>query len=818
MANDIHFRYTSKSNPWKTLRNASDGKNSINVSLGDYKGMSFKDESLLNIPAIVFNDLLTEAMMPSNTTGSFLVIGDRSKNSLHLVDFRSIDIEKISELVSSSTPNDDVIYYYNNPQGFSYTSIGKNFLFGNYFSKNVPTSDNSMQFVDWQSYLGVINAAYITDTISFNVFSNHEGFTPSDLRDHIYRYANAFGIFQTSLSFYGDTSAHYLVAFGSGNETIGTGFPSSFHTYIMNGLCVELDEHLGSSRNHMYIETSGLGYLHMKRYDLSDVDNTPQAIYGRLDVSANINRLDRITTGRRKVSIGEITKSDQALRIFGASFNVAMDVDLDDISRPVKELAEKHDNQFLTCVDTRLKTIKKDRDDIIEDSIYTIDKDFICGYNNMTGKCLCMTLEEETPEIIMPMPLYVSAAGMNVVGYCCDQPSGGGELGYVTDSGYSFARYSTIGDDTGAICDVHPVIIVNPTKQYVTVRRDSNKILYIYANGSDHRLDFYDYFTKEEVDEYMSKDEHELHVGSASGDIEIVSGDVQVYQKDSDGKYVIYQEYPKQIAFQSASYNRTCWECVSANSLSSCMVSWPYSAESTAKAFNKLHGPDNNLIGYIKWGSDFSIVWGGKNIEQLHWHSYYKSNGTTQVSSSWYQPGETRTTTVYSYEVDENGTFSYTSKSTTLEKDKWYAIIIQNPDGGNDLAPYLLEITDENGEIREEHKAFFQSASSRRSCTKKGDVYMFTINVNGGGDKTWSCGSDDFDTYFSTKTNSAGDITEVSVKNRRDLISVFGDACLYYPSSDVCVNCDATLKSKKIYNEKNPICIPEFSGCTFVSC
>lgn len=42
------------------------------------------------------------------------------------------------------------------------------------------------------------------------------------------------------------------------------------------------------------------------------------------------------------------------------------------------------------------------------------------------------------------MPLYVSAAGMNVIGYCSDQHStgGGGNLGYVTDGGYSFARYT----------------------------------------------------------------------------------------------------------------------------------------------------------------------------------------------------------------------------------------------------------------------------------------------------------------------------------------------------------------------------------------
>jgi hypothetical protein len=372
--------------------NALDGRDSINVSLEEHKGMSLKDSDKTAIPSFVYKDLWNDAYLSVPGTCTFLVVADNTSDSLRLVDFSALVVEEINALLSSKTPNDDTIYFYRNGQGFAYTTIGTQILYGNYFSKEVPSSDDSMAFVDWRGYLDKINAAYISDANSFNVFSKHEGLAPRSYT--LQRYANSFGFFQTNLRS-GCTNSNYIIGFGKENTDFkGSSLPSSIKEYILNGLHVDTDTPLA---NIIDASCSGLGHVHISTaYRLG-------AIYGRIDAGDNNVSIYGLTTGSREVAFGsKITNG--FVDIFNCSFQVSDDVELNDISRPVKELINKQDTTLQYLVDTRLKTIRKDRTGASAtiNSIYTTDKDFICGYNNMTGKCLCMALEEEVPEIVVP--------------------------------------------------------------------------------------------------------------------------------------------------------------------------------------------------------------------------------------------------------------------------------------------------------------------------------------------------------------------------------------------------------------------------------
>ena len=101
-----------------------------------------------------------------------------------------------------------------------------------------------------------------------------------------------------------------------------------------------------------------------------------------------------LSTGYRQVNISDMSIQSKSILIYNSDIHISNDADSDDAARPLKELADKHDSTSVCLVDARLKTIKKDRGNIISDSIYANNKEFICGYNNMTGKCICMTMDE----------------------------------------------------------------------------------------------------------------------------------------------------------------------------------------------------------------------------------------------------------------------------------------------------------------------------------------------------------------------------------------------------------------------------------------
>ena len=95
----IHFRFTYKDDPWKLLMDAPDGRDSINVSVEEHKGMSLKDSDKIAIPSFVYKDLWNDAYLSTPGTGTFLVAADNTSDSLRLVDFSAIDIEEINALL-----------------------------------------------------------------------------------------------------------------------------------------------------------------------------------------------------------------------------------------------------------------------------------------------------------------------------------------------------------------------------------------------------------------------------------------------------------------------------------------------------------------------------------------------------------------------------------------------------------------------------------------------------------------------------------------------------------------------------------------------
>jgi hypothetical protein len=112
-----------------------------------------------------------------------------------------------------------------------------------------------------------------------------------------------------------------------------------------------------------------------------------------------------------------------------------------------------------------------------------------------------------------------------------------------------------------------------------------------------------------------------------------------------------------------------------------------------------------------------------------------------------------------------------------------------------------------------------QGSVVNRYCVKRDDMFKFSINTPDG-TKTFEIpetGDKPFSRYFSIRYESDGTtIKQVDLIDKTAMIADYGDACLYIPSSgNVCNIIDKDLKNKRIFTQ---VCIPEFSGCTFVSC
>ena len=759
----IHFRSTYKADPWKVLMDAPDGRDSINVSVEERKGMSLKDSDKIAIPSFVYKDLWNDAYLSTPGTGTFLVAADNTSDSLRLVDFSAIDVEEINALLSSNTPDDDTIYFYRNGQGFAYTTIGTQILYGNYFSKEVPSSDNSMAFVDWRGYLNKINAAYISDANSFNVFSKHEGLAPRSYT--LQRYANSFGFFQTNLRT-GYTNSNYIIGFGKENTAFnGPSLPSSIKEYILNGLHIDTDTSLA---NIIDASCSGLGHVHISAaYRLG-------AIYGRIDAGDNNVGIYGLTTGSREVAFGsKITNG--FVDIFNCSFHVSDDVELNDISRPVKELINKQDTTLQYLVDTRLKTIRKDRTGAPAtiNSIYTTDKDFICGYNNMTGKCLCMTLEEEVPEIIVPMPDYFNNASIDITGLYDNYP------------------VSSNNQQNPLVGQTVPVF------NYRARHRIPKNLGVVHSATKDDSKDTY--------------------VNSPYWD----SRTAYVSNPDSPLGYNIWKFDESNLI--SPSNYPTNWGCFHVlsqddNTYYPKRSEYPYSEGQRDKnATASLGGPNNDTLSFFKISSDTILDYPATDYNKCwHWHIYCKPNG--YISNDEYYrlelPGSLLYNVIYKRVRDEQGNVVYreVSKNKDLVLDKWYSFVWY-PVSAVRAKPIVVELDDDDMNYIQ------HSSVVNRHCVKYGDMFKFSINTPDG-TKTFEIpetGDKSFSKYFSIRYESDGTtIKQVDLINKKAMITDYSDACLYTPSSgNVCNIIDKDLKNKRTFTQ---VCIPEFSGCTFISC
>lgn len=768
----IHFRFTYKADPWKLLMDAPDGRDSINVSVEEHKGMSLKDSDKIAIPSFVYKDLWDDAYLSAPGTGTFLVAADDTSDSLRLIDFSTIDVEEINALLSSNTPDDDTIYFYRNGQGFAYTTIGTQILYGNYFSKEVPSSDDSMAFVDWRGYLNKINAAYISDAISFNVFSKHEGLAPRSYT--LQRYANSFGFFQANLRT-GYTNSNYIIGFGKETTTFNeSSLPSSIKEYILNGLHVDTDTDTPLA-NIIDTSCSGLGHVHISTaYRLG-------AIYGRIDAGDNNVGIYGLTTGSREVAFGsKITNG--AVDIFNCSFQVSDDVKLNDISRPVKELINKQDTSLQYLVDTRLKTIRKDRTGASAtiNSIYTADKDFICGYNNMTGKCLCMTLEEEVPEIvvpeiIVPMPDYFNNASIDITGLHDSFPVSSNNqqnpLVGQTVPVFNYRARHRVPRDPGA---VHSATKADSKDTYVNSPYWDSRTAYV--NNPDSPLGY----------NIWKFDESNLITSTNYPDY---WGCFFVFSQD-DKTY-----YPKKAAYPYGEGQ--------------------YDRNTTAS----LGGPNNDTLAFFKISSDTILNYPANNRRDnkcWHWHVYCKPNGY-ECNASYYRlelPGSPFYNVIYERVHDGQGNVVYSEVSSDkdLVLDKWYSFVWY-PVSATRAKPIVVELDDDDMNYIQ------QSSVVNRHCVKHGDVFKFSINTPDG-TKTFEIpetGDKSFSKYFSIRYESDDTtIKQVDLVNKNAMITDYGDACLYTPSSGkVCNVIDKDLKNKRTFTQ---VCIPEFSGCTFISC
>lgn len=257
-------------------------------------------------------------------------------------------------------------------------------------------------------------------------------------------------------------------------------------------------------------------------------------------------------------------------------------------------------------------------------------------------------------------------------------------------------------------------------------------------------------------------------------------------------------------------------------------------------------GPmDGRVIGYFRFDSRMDIEVFKKNANtyidySIHWHAYINSNAdwTTDAPSGNiaipYTDIATTTTIqdgyakIYTYSKNNDGTYNFTSKSQNDERpklDRWYAIII-DPEREKSMGTLrgktgsvvdsdrrgylqLMEIYDNNGLLKEEHRDYIGKSMAERYCKFVDNTYTFTIVVNGVEYK-WSCNNDTMRTYFEKN----GDVINLIYKD--ELIKDHPE-CVFKPTSNVCVNIEKSSNKKNIYNSSNPIYIPEMSGLTFVN-
>ena len=774
MANNIHFRFTRRANPWRALKDVYDGDSSINLSIAIKKGMAFKDSDLLHIPAIEYSDFQTDTHLSTNREGKYLVVASKDSDSLRMINFSSITTEKISHLIDSYTPDSSKLYYYETSKGFCYTSIGKEFIFGNYYSKEVPSDETIYAFSgDHNDYALSASKAYVTNSISFNAFSFHAA-----TENHI----SPIGLYNT------DESLIYL---SDGSYDLST--IEDTHEFIRKGLSVQSEQ--GTASDTCYV--SGDGYVKVNNVPSS---NRPLVVYGHADFTLggqNVSALG-LFTGTREVNV--FNGEHDTVQLFDTHIHFGDDVALNDACKAVNELCSKNSHSNVLIGNSlRIKSIQKYRGSLVDDTIYTTAKDFMAGYNDVTGKCICMTIDKEEPVVTVSMPVYVSSMGMRVVG---------------------LTPGTTGGRDYGAG-------VVTEDKPFLTypVEEGANGIPSIEYDVQAFYTGPYFYNTEE--------------AAIAAGET-LVNGErvnYHIFQQDgnpNNGSWVLYKE-DKTIERTSV---YCCFEYVASTAHAAGGSGWGYSTvnETDRKIpSTALHGVDNGrFIGYVKFSETMRMDMYHKDnfggVFQWHWHWYQAvSDDNSASQSSVYLPEGTvcaKENRIYSYSVDDN-VYTYNYTDEYVEKGVLYGLVI-NPGLADPKsltsAPkvYLCKITNDDGSIKSEHLPYLQASQCNRYCERIGDIYTFSINYLGRV-CSWSISSDKLEDYFDVTTLDNG--TEyISFKKQlendlKEDTSVSGENAFVTPTAlegDVCINIDKSVKTGNIFNQTHSICIPLYSGCTFV--
>lgn len=379
--NDIHFRFTNKiSDPWELLKDAENGEYSVNISLNTKKGMSFMDVHKTNIPAIVYSDFINDTSISSDTQGSYVVMSNSISDSLRLIEFTPINLTPISIFDNEYTSNNNTLYYYKSSFGYTYLSKGSELIFGDLYQTEVPDQSYDYDFSDWTQYLGNADLADIDVNNSYYAFSFHDKVTSTDEE----KFISPIGIYSECTN--NDSSV--VVDLSAGDNNITTVLTSS--NIIAGGLYIHLSNQDTATNRHNNYLMYGIGSVRNRRVYSNRSENITQ-VFGNVNIqqsaSNNIWTLNYVYTGLREVSLSPSTP----IQLNNTHINISTDVSNNDTTRALTSLGiDKNDHIEISSV--RLKTIKKDRSSLIPDSIYDNDNDYICGYNDITGKCICSRL------------------------------------------------------------------------------------------------------------------------------------------------------------------------------------------------------------------------------------------------------------------------------------------------------------------------------------------------------------------------------------------------------------------------------------------
>lgn len=403
------------------------------------------------------------------------------------------------------------------------------------------------------------------------------------------------------------------------------------------------------------------------------------------------------------------------------------------------------------------------------------------------------------PDDTYNMPMYISARGMNVVGFC--------NTYCVTDS---LKQFATIGDG------ITPIIYWNPQREYQTTttsyesledainnKKNDNDVVYINDCVTPPKYHILEVIPDNPYGRHCCFDlasvraKHSSYIGWSSET-----------QNDDPQTYITYDEIPHKLSVK-----------LSDKPYLADILSLHYPTEDSEHgnlvilAFAKFDSRENTSLTTMTsdWHWHYNRIL--QDEHEIHTEIPRSSNTPSQNSVYYNSPTEI-------YKWAENTTKVY----ELVKRDHWYAIVEKHLTDGNSPYAALLDICmpgtdtvcEEFAELLEDSEAMTQ-----RKCERKEGSYIFSINVKSNDGetevKTFAITDAEFTKYFEISYDSEGLVSEIRLLDKSSLIENHPE-CTFSPAADMCVDIDKPVEAKYIYNASSPICIPELSGCTFVPC